>query len=179
MNYLQLTERSIGAGFGSLSILLLIFWLSVTLYRLYKSRITRKYYLHTYVDYSHIRSEILYTLQTVQNRDICLLILILLEIIIVVCLTFILPAAMSHIYNSISTDAILYNETFLICIRNFQSNYLLLYSHTHPLIAVIYVSICMVTISQLMLISFLNSYLAARYFNHKLQKKFFMKYFLL
>ena len=179
MHSLQLTERSIGAGVGILSLLLLIFWLLVTSYRLHKSRNTRKYYLHTYVDYSHIRSEILYTLQTVQNRDICLLILILLEIMMVICLAFILPAAMAHIYSSVTTDPILYNQTFLICVHDFQTKDLLLFSHTHPLIAVLYMSICMVIISQLMLISFLNSYLAARYFKHKLQKKFFIKYFLL
>ena len=178
MNYLKLTEGSIGAGIGILSSSLLIFWLSVTSYRLYKSRNTCKYYLHTYVDYSHIRSEILYTLKTVQNRDICLLILILLEIIIVVCLTFILPATITHIHNS-DINVFQYNGTNPICIHVFNVTDVLLYSHTHPLIAVIHVSICMVIISQLMLISFLNSYLAARYFKHKLQKKFFMKYFLL
>ena len=176
----KLTEGSISVGIGILSLFLLIFWLSVTLYRLYKSRNTRKYYLHTYVDYSHIRSEILYTLQTVQNRDICLLILILLEIILVMCLTFIIPVDANSMIESYS-GATIYNETFPEC-RNTSNAWVisfLLYTYTHPIHYVIYVCICMVIISQLMLISFLNSYLAARYFKHKLQKKFFIKYFLL
>ena len=180
MNYLQLTEGSIGVGIGILSLFLLIFWLSVTLYRLYKSRNTCKYYLHTYVDYSHIRSEILYTLQTVQNRDICLLILILLEIILVICLTFIIPVDSNVMIESYS-GATPYYETFPEC-RNTSNAWVisfLLYTYTHPIHYVIYMCIFMVIISQLMLISFLNSYLAARYFKHKLQKKFFIKYFLL
>ena len=163
-------QESIGICAGILSLLLLIFWLSVTSYRLYKSRNTRKYY--ACVDYS----EILYTLQTVQIRDICLIILIVLEIIIIVCLTFILPVASTRLLNSVNSDVTQYNETFPKCINELRTIIVVLYSYTHPLNAAGYVSICMVIISQLMLISFLNSYLAARYFKHKLQKKFFIKY---
>ena len=172
-------EESIGIFAGSLSLLLMIFWLSVTSYRLYKSRNTRKFYLHTYVDYSHIRSEILYALQTVRNRDICLLILIIMEIIIIISLSFILPVASTHLFDSVASGVSQYNETFPKCANKFESISIVLYSYTHPLNAAVYVSMCMLIISQLMLISFLNSYLAARYFKHKLQKKFFIKYFLL
>ena len=172
---LKLLERSFGSGIGALSLLLLIFWLSVTSYRLYKSRSTRKYY--ACVDYSHIRSEILYTLHTVQIRDISLIILILMEIVLVICLTFIIPVV-GDIADDHYSGATAYNEAFPEC-ENISANWVisfLLYTYTYPINYVLYVCICMVIISQLMLISFLNSYLAARYFKHKLQKKFFIKY---
>ena len=177
---IQLIEGAIGVGIGIVSLLLMIFWLSVTSYRLCKSRNTRKYYLHTYVDYSHIRSEILYALQTVRNRDIYLLILIIMEILIIICLTFITPLN-SDIMVETYSGATLYNGTFPEC-ENTSNTWvipILLYSYTHPSYCIPYYCICMLIISQLMLISFLNSYLAARYFKHQLQKKFFMKYFLL
>ena len=165
-------EFAFGFIIGVVSVFLLIFWLTVISYRLRLTLKKYKHYLKVYVGDSRIRSEILYALETVRNKDIFLLIIVLLEIVIYICMTLVLPQMNMHVYQQAK-----YIEDFYKQFPNCSSfNPLIAYSYLYPANTFMIITFGMLIITQFMLISFLNSYLAGRYFGHSLPRKVIYKY---
>ena len=153
-------------------IVLLTFWLTVLIYRLNTTLKKYKHYRQEYVGDSHLRSEILYALETVRNRDIFLIILVLLEIIICFCMTLVTPQMDLHLYHN-SKYLHKFHELFPNC-SSFHP--LLAFSYIYPANTFMIITFGMMIITQFMLISFLNSYLAVRYFGYSLPRKVIYKY---
>ena len=169
---LDLIEFAFGLIDGVVSVLLLTFWLTVITYRLKLTLKKHKYYLKEYFGDSRIRSEILYALETVRNKDIFLLILVLLEIVIYFCLVLVIPQMDINVYQHYhSTEE--FHQQFSNCS---SFNPLIAYSYLHPANAFMIITFGMMIITQFMLISFLNSYLSGRYFGHSLPRKVIYKY---
>ena len=165
-------EFAFGFIIGTLSVLLLTFWLTVIIYRLNSTLKKYKHYRKEYVSDSHLRSEVIYALETVRNRDIFLLILVLLEIVINSCMTFVIPQMNINMYQNSKYLQEFY-EQFPDC---GSFNRLMAFSYIYPANTFMLITIGMLIITQLMIISFLNSYLAVRYFGYSLPRKVIYKY---
>ena len=161
----------IGVILGVLSILLFVFWLLLIAYRLYLTLKQYNQYLKKYVADSYLRSEILKALRIVRNRDIFLLILILLDIFIFISYTLILSQMDMNVYHSKATK-IIFNEVF----HNCTFNSMFAYSYIYPANALLIITFGMLLITEYMLISFLNSYLSIHYLGYSLPKKVRNKY---
>ena len=123
----------------------------------------RKQYLSSPELDSRTHSQILYTFTTVRNRDICLVALILLEILIIAALSFAMPVFWLNFLDFKSP--------------NYESsNLIFIYPYIYPAYALLFVLISISFLTQLLLISFLNSYLAGRYFGHSFPKIVVCKY---
>ena len=168
---LNLIEFSIGFIIGVLSVLLLTFWLTVITYRLKLTLKKHKYYLKEYFGDSRIRSQILYALETVRNKDIFLLILIILDISMFFCFTLVLPQLNINVYKSVYTESIR-DEVFPKC----NISLFIVYFYVYPANTFMIITFGMLIITQFMIISFLNSYLSGRYFGHSLPRKVIYKY---
>ena len=155
---------------GTISTLLLLYWLIIITYRLYLIRNKHKQYLNSPELDPRAHSQILYTFTTVRNRDICLIALILLEILIIPTSSFALPAFLSHL---LYFESPIVKETFPNCE---SSNSIIVCLYIYPAYALPFVLISISFLTQLLLISFLNSYLAGRYFGHSFPKIVVCKY---
>ena len=167
MNFERTLHNSLINLIGTIGILLLLYWLIIITYRLYLIRNKRKKYLNSRELDPRAHSQILYTFTTVRNRDICLIALILLEILIVATSSFVVPEYIIHYLSSTK------NITFLNC--TFKEPFIAIV-YIYPAYALLFVLIFSSSITQLLLISFLNSYLAGRYFGHSFPKIVVCKY---
>ena len=154
---------------GIIAILLLIYWLIIITYRLFLIRSKRKQYNNASELDPRTHSQIIYSFQTVRNRDICLVIILLLEIADVVIISFAIPEP--FIYSIHSNKKI--NETFTNCSIAYR---LFANLYVHPVYALLVVTLPFLSITQLMLLSLLNSYLSGRYFGHRFPKLVVYKY---
>ena len=170
MDFAHTLRNSLTYLIGTIGILLLLYWLIIITYRLYLIRNKRKRYLNSPELDPRAHSQILYTFTTVRNRDICLVALILLEILIVVTSSFALPAFWLHLLDF---ESPIVKETFPNCE---SLNSIIVYLYIYPAYALLFVLIFNSSFTQLLLISFLNSYLAGRYFGHSFPKIVVCKY---
>ena len=161
----RLIRESLANLIGTIGILLLLYWLIIITYRLYLIRNKRKKYLNSPELDPRAHSQILYTFTTVRNRDICLIALILLEILIVVTSSFALPSVAQYAHKHVPIFSDCSHLSALVAS-----------AYTHPVYGLFLTTICLLVITQLLLISFLNSYLAGRYFGHSFPKKVTYKY---
>ena len=173
MSNFSAIESSTGLVLGLVSVLLLTFWLAVIVYRLRLTLKRYKYYLKEFVGDSHIRSEVLYALETCRNRDIFLTVLILLDMAMFFCFTLVLPQLNIKVYSSVYFRHKM-NEVFGGC----KILPLIGFSYMYPANTFMLVTFVMVVITQFMIISFLNQYLALRYLGHSLPNKVVFKYIL-
>ena len=155
---------------GIVGILVLIYWLIFISYRLYLILCERKKYFNSPELDPRIHTQNLYSFTTVRNRDICLVVLILLDIIITVNFAFVLPNI--HHYSR-ETDQVIKKGIFSNCTR---LNSWIAYAYTQPASASLFTTLFVFVFTQIMLISFLNTYLAGRYFGHSLPRKVIYKY---
>ena len=167
MTIFDLIEFSIGFIIGAVNVLLLTFWLTVLIYRL---NTTLKKYKH-YRNDSHLCSEILYALETVRNRDIFLIILTMLEMAYFFCFTLVIPQMNINIYKSEFANSTIQEE-----FPNCSILPIFAFSYIYPANTFMIITFGMMIITQFMLISFLNSYLAVRYFGYSLPRKVIYKY---
>ena len=165
-------EFALGLIIGTVSVLLLVFWVTVIIYRLRKTLKKYKHYLKEFAGDSHLRSEIIQALETGKTRDILLLIVIVLEIVTYFCCTLVIPQLNIHVYQNPEYIQVFY-EQFPNC-SNF--NPLIAFSYIYPANTFMFVTLSMLIIAQFMIISFLNSYLAVRYFGYSIPKKVVYKY---
>ena len=167
MSFKSIVHNSLTYLIGTIGILLLLYWLIIITYRLYLIRNKREQYFSSPELDPRTHSQNLYTFTTVRNRDICLAALILLEILIVATSSFVVPEYCSHYLSSTK------NKTFLNC--TFKEPFIVIF-HIYPAYALPFVLIFNSFFTQLLLISFLNSYLAGRYFGHSFPKIVICKY---
>ena len=167
MSFGSTVHLSLAYLIGTIGTLHLLYWLIIITYRLYLIRNKRKRYLNSPELDPRAHSQILYTFTTVRNRDICLVALILLEILIVATTSFVVPEYCSRYLNSTK------NNTFLNC--TFKEPFIAIF-YVYPAHALLFVLIINSSFTQLLLISFLNSYLAGRYFGHSFPKIVVCKY---
>ena len=170
MSFGRIVHLSLTYLIGTIGILLLLYWLIIITYRLYLILNKHKQYLNSPELDPRTHSQILYTFTTVRNRDTCLVALILLETLIVVTSSFALPAFWSHLLDFKSP---IVKETFSNCE---SLNSIIVYLYIYPAYALLFVLISISFLTQLLLISFLNSYLAGRYFGHSFPKIVVCKY---
>ena len=168
MDFEHILHLSLAYLIGTIGTLLLLYWLIIITYRLYLIRNKRKRYLNSPELDPRAHSQILYTFTTVRNRDICLIALILLEILIVPTSSFVMPEYYRRYLNSTK------NNTFPNC--TFNKELFIAIVYIYPAYALPFVLIINSSLTQLLLISFLNSYLAGRYFGHSFPKIVVCKY---
>ena len=169
MNLSSLFHFSLPFIIGTICLFSLFYWLIIIAYRLYLIRNKHKRYFNTPDLDPRIHSQILYSFQTVRNRDICLVILILLEILILALLSFVMPP---YIVNDLKSDNKI-KEIFPNCSIEYP---ITLDFYVHPVLALPFVIPSILTLTQLMLLSLLNSYLSGRYFGHRFPKRVVYKY---
>ena len=169
MSLKVIVQFSFAYSIGTIAILLLVYWLVVISYRLYLIRNKHKQYLSTYGLDPRVHSQILYSLATVRNRDICLVVLILLEILILAIFSY----AMLEIFLTLSNLEDKRKEIFPNC--NYTDS-TIINLYVYPVYALLVVALSILVIIQMMLLSILNSYLAGRYFGHSFPKIVVCKY---
>ena len=169
MNLIITVHVSLAYLIGTIGLVLLVYWLIIISYRLYLIRNKHKQYLKASELDPRIHSQILYSFTTVRNRDICLVLLILLEILIIANFSFTVPELFLHFVDS--------NNEIKETLPNCTDTYLLFYDfYVYRVYALLFFTLYILVIIQLMLLSILNSYLDGRYFGHSFPKIIACKY---
>ena len=170
MNLLKTAHVLLTYLIGTFGLVLLVYWLIIISYRLYLIRNKHKQYLKASELDPRIHSQILHSFITVRNRDICLVLLILLEILIIATFSFGFPEFWSNLLHSNTT---IVKHTFPNCTN---LNRVIISVYIHPACGLFLIVFINSILTQLMLLSFLNSYLAGRYFGHSFPKIVVWKY---
>ena len=152
--------------FGIVGVLVLLYWFIFISYRLHLILSNRRDFLNSSGLDSRVRVQNLYSYTTIRNRDICLIVLILLEMIVTAYSSFVLPRIPYYFEH---TDAD--RKKPLDCIIP-----VIEYPYTHPLSVLLFTVLFVVILTQLMLISLLNLYLSGRYFGYSFPRKVIYKY---
>ena len=152
---------------GLTFLIISLIWLFVIIYRLCLTRIKYRQYSKAYYAYSDTRTRILYNLETFQYRDTLLIILIILE---QVCIfTFVFGGHEYYTYTYESESAMKEVEEYFSC----NITLIPAVSYLHPEYTIFFILLSMMVITHLMLISYINAYLAARYLGHSLTVFFY------
>ena len=147
-------------------LLLLVYWLSIIVYRLYLIGNKHKQYVTSSELDPRCHSQILFSFETVRNRDLCLVVILLLEVMIVIIFS-----SADHKFDSLIGNHT--NSTFMHCEH---SGMLFEQLYTHFVIPLMFVTLFIIIITQLMLLSLLNLYLSVRYFRHTFPRLVVCKY---
>ena len=150
------------SSFALSFLIICVIWLFIIIYRLCSIR--AKYYSNEY----GADTQLLYNIQTIQFREKLLLVIVILEILSFTSYTLITHEFYLHIY----TPGL--NSTF----EYFHCNVALIigYSYLHPPVVLYFILLAMMIISQIMLLAYLNSYLAVRYLGYSLHYSVKYKY---
>ena len=162
-----------GLSLSAVSTFLLIYWSFIIFTRLRLNIKQYKAYIKSRYFDKHVYSKLKFAFETVRNRDIFLLILIVLEIAMLLAVTIPLPLLNVDQYESEFVKKKI-NETFPDC----HVNCMVAVSYIYPIYAFAIISIVMLVLTQLIFMSFLNSYLACRYLGHSFPRKSVFKYVL-
>ena len=158
--------------FGTVCITILSIWLTIIIYRLNETRKRKKKMLLKHDIDTIVRFQNIYSLETARNKDIFLFILIIVEIVSLFCSLIIAPPILNFAYSS---------EMLQIIDQYFPRNTCILNNivavmYIYPASVLFVIFYMMLVVTQLMLISYINRYIAARYFGYSLAKRTIRKY---
>lgn len=163
-NILEYTNEVV---LGLVFLITSLIWLFIITYRLC---LTRRKYRQFSKSYSASRTQILYNLETFQHRDTLLIILLILEQVCIFTFMFGGHEYYTNTYHSESAKEQV-NQYF-----NCNITLIPAVSYLHPEYTIFFILLSMMTITHLMLISYINAYLAARYLGHSLLKGYKRKF---
>ena len=168
-NILEYTNEVV---LGLISLITSLIWLFVIIYRIYLTRLKYRQYSKSFHAYFDSHNRILYNLETFQYRDTLLIILIILE---QVCIfTFMFGGHEYYTSTYKSESALKEVKEFFSC----NVTLIPAVSYLHPEYTIFFILLSMMIVTHLMLISYINAYLAARYLGHSLLKSYKCKYIL-
>lgn len=150
--------------FGCVSLTLWIYWFIIIFYRLHQTIKKRRICTRSQELEPQVRKQNLYNLETARNKDSFLLVILFLETIITINTGFVFPKLFYSEYNNEPEKTT--NSTFSCEINTF-----LTFNYTYPVAFIFYVSFCMLYITQMLVIAYLNLYIVARYFKHKVTRE--------
>ena len=152
-------------SFGVINVYIAIIWLGIIVYRLVLIHFRYKQVSKSCNLNADSKSNLLYNLSTLRTRDFILFVMIIFEVLSLFVTAVVCSYIEKHIAYSYKIRAIVYpyfNCTVLSIIG---------YSYIYPANMLCFILLAMLIITQFMLISFLNVYIAGRYFGHSLHYK--------
>ena len=167
MSWLE-DKRSIIFFLTGVSLICWFYWFVVIFYRIYQTIKQRRICSRSLALESHVRKQYLYNLETALRKDSFLLVILALETVMTISLGFIGTGILYEIYSGAYKIT---NNTFSCEVNTFlQLNY------DYPEIYIVYIPICMLLMTQVLVIAYLNLYIAARYLKHEVTRKTRLKF---
>ena len=169
-NIYNVVHHTYEASFGVIYTIISMIWLGIIVYRLNLIRIKHKQISESHDFKTDYRSKSMYNLTTITTRDLFLFVIILLDIFN----AFVIPFIFYYIEKNIEFS----NNKEIIIKDYFGCDVLGIigYSYLHPPVVLYLILLAMMIISQVMLLSYLNSYLAVRYLGYSLHYNVKYKY---
>ena len=158
--------------FGVVSILILCIWLTIVSYRLNATRKKHKKVRINYEIDARVRLQKIFYLETARNKDLFLATLIIVEIIMLAASLLGGPPAFNSLYSQEIDNLII--KTFPSC--NTTINHIVAFIYIYPAFVLVFILFSMLVATEFMMISYINTYIAARYLGYSLPKTVCLKY---
>ena len=155
-------------AFAAVSLVFWLYWFVVMFYRIYQTIKQRRICIRSQTLESQVRKQNLFNLETARKKDLFLLVILALETIMTVNMGFIGPKFLDYMYNEADKTA---NSTFPCAINVFVE-----FMYVYQVVYILYIPVCILIMTQVMLIAYLNLYIAARYFKHEVTRETRLKF---